>query len=137
MDTAPLIEVRFGAQAEEAPLDPRALAEAVNIVPRIPSGLQTALMSTKWKERKEVLDELATVLQSSLKIKDAPELHDVVKALAGRMTDANINCVIVAANCLEALAKGLMDGFNKYPLKLRLVKSFKISIKIFEMSANT
>jgi cytoskeleton-associated protein 5 len=30
------------------------------------------------------------------------------------MTDANINCVIVAANSLEALAQGLGSNFAKY-----------------------
>lgn len=30
------------------------------------------------------------------------------------MADTNINIVIVAANCLEGLARGLRDSFNKY-----------------------
>ena len=30
------------------------------------------------------------------------------------MSDANINCVITAANCLEALAKAEMSSFARY-----------------------
>ena len=47
-------------------------------------------------------------------MQDAPELGDIIKALAGKMSDVNINCVITAANCLEAFAKGLMDSFAKH-----------------------
>ena len=90
------------------------MVEAVDVVPRLPQGLQTSLMSSKWKERKEVLDDLLKVLSSTLRIKDSPELNDVVKGLAGRMGDANINCVITAALCLESLAKGLMEGFARF-----------------------
>lgn len=99
---------------DAAELDPRAFAEEVDIVPSLPSGLSTALASSKWKERKEVLDDLATVLTSTPRIKDAPELGDVVKGLAGRMGDANINCVIAAAVCMEALAKGMMGAFARF-----------------------
>ena len=99
--------------AEMAMPDPRAFAEEIDIVPQLPKNLQGALSSSKWKERKEVLDELAKVVNTP-RIKDAPELGDVVKGLAGRMTDANINCVIGSAQCLEMLAKGLMSSFARY-----------------------
>ena len=95
-------------------MDPRAFAEEVDITPKLPSGMQAALTSSKWKERKEVLDDLFVLLNATPRIKDAPELGEVVRLLAGRMTDANINCVIVAANCIEALAKAMMNGFAKF-----------------------
>lgn len=95
-------------------MDPRAFAEEVDITGKVPSGFQAALTSSKWKERKEALDDLLTVLNATPRIKDSPEIADVVKALAGRMTDANINCVITAANCLEALAKGMMKNFARF-----------------------
>lgn len=119
--------------SEEAPLDPRALAEAADIIPKLPSGLYASLSSSKWKERKEALDELAAVLTSTLRIKDGPELVDVVKALSGRMSDANINCVIVAATCLEALSKGLGGGFGRFretvvPPMLERLKERKQSV---------
>ncbi|EJD44042.1 ARM repeat-containing protein [Auricularia subglabra TFB-10046 SS5] len=100
--------------AEPEELDPRSFAEEVDIVPQIPANFQANLASSKWKERKEALDDLLAVLQKAVRIRDAPELGDTIKALAGKMTDVNINCVITAANCLEALAKGLMDAFAKH-----------------------
>jgi cytoskeleton-associated protein 5 len=73
------------------------------------------LGSSKWKERKEVLDELLTVLTATLRIKDAPELGELTKSLATRVQgDANINCVITAAACMEALAKGMAGSFARF-----------------------
>ena len=101
------------AEEEEAPPDPRMFAEEVDVVPKLPSGHLVALASSKWKERKEALDEILVALNTP-KIKDAPELGELIKALAGRMGDANINCVMGAAACLEALAKGLMGTFARH-----------------------
>lgn len=73
------------------------------------------LTSSKWKERKEVLDELLTLLTSTPRIKDGPEIGDLSKSLAARIqTDANINCVMTAAACLEALAKAMLGSFARY-----------------------
>lgn len=95
--------------------DPRALAEPVDIVPKLPSSLQTALTSSKWKERKEVLDDLSALLSATPRIKEAPELGELAKSLALRIQgDANINCVMTAAGCMEALAKGMMNSFARY-----------------------
>jgi cytoskeleton-associated protein 5 len=95
-------------------LDPRALAKEIDIVPKLPSNLQANLTSSKWKDRKEALDDFLIVLKASLRIKDAPELGELAKSLAMRIQgDANVNCVIVAANCLEALASGLSNSFAR------------------------
>ncbi|KAH9946191.1 ARM repeat-containing protein [Epithele typhae] len=95
------------AEVEEAPLDPRAFAEEVDIIPKLPANLQASLKSSKWKERKEALDELLALVNASLKIKEATELGELSRSLALCIQkDANVNCVMVAANCLEGLAKG-------------------------------
>ncbi|KAH8117420.1 microtubule associated protein [Phellopilus nigrolimitatus] len=108
------VDVEEEAEEDLATMDPRALAEEVDIVPKLPSGLLGALASSKWKERKEALDDLLVVLNATPRIKDSPELGDVARGLAGRMTDANINCVMAAANCMEALAKGMMGHFARF-----------------------
>ncbi|KAH9484304.1 Cytoskeleton-associated protein 5 [Psilocybe cubensis] len=98
-----------------APPDPRTMAEVVDITPKLPASLQTNLKSSKWKERKEALDDLSTLLSATPRIKDAPELAELSKMLAACVAkDANINCVIVAATCLTELAKGIMSPFAKY-----------------------
>ncbi|PCH38238.1 microtubule associated protein [Wolfiporia cocos MD-104 SS10] len=102
-------------QEEDAPPDPRMFAEEADIVPKLPSGFQAGLGSSKWKERKEVLDALLALVNATPRIKDAAELGDIAKALATCVhKDANINCVIVAANCVEGLAKGIMGAFGRY-----------------------
>lgn len=117
-----------------APPDPRAFAEPIDIMPKLPSTLSSALGSSKWKERKEVLDELATLLSSTPRIKDSPELAEVAKSLATRIaSDANINCVMVAAACMEGLANGMMSSFAKYreavvPLMLERMKERKVNV---------
>ncbi|KAJ3928530.1 MAG: microtubule associated protein [Lentinula lateritia] len=99
----------------DANFDPRAFAEPEDIVSKLPASLSTALTSSKWKERKEVLDELQAVLNATPRIKDAPALGDLAKSLAARVqADANINCVMTAAACLEALAKGMSASFSRF-----------------------
>lgn len=98
-----------------APPDPRQFAEAVDIIPKLPSNLSAGLASSKWKERKEVLDDLLTLLNATPRIKEASEFGELSKSLATCIQkDANINCVMVAAQCLESLAKGLMSSFARY-----------------------
>jgi cytoskeleton-associated protein 5 len=106
------------AEAEEAApaeVDPTAFMDEVDVVSKFPQGLYTNLASSKWKDRKTALDDLAAVLTPLQKIKDAPpEFAELNKALAGRMSDANIMCVIAAASCIEGLAKGLGSPFGRY-----------------------
>ena len=91
------------------------MAEAVDIIPKLPTDLYKNLTSSKWKERKEALDDLSTLLKASLRIRDGPEIGELAKSLATRINgDANVMCVIVAANCLEALADGLMTAFSRH-----------------------
>lgn len=124
------------AAAEEdlAPPDPRQFAEEVDIIPKFPANLHTNLTSSKWKERKEVLDDLLTLLNATPRIKEAAEFGELSRALALRVqSDANINCVMVAAQCLEGLAKGLMGSFARYretvvPPMLERLKERKASV---------
>lgn len=88
------------------------LAEPVDVMPKVPKNLHEQLSSTKWKDRKESLDELYTALNVP-RIQDGA-FDEIVKALAKCMKDANIAVVTVAANCVDLLAKGLRSGFAKY-----------------------
>ena len=118
----------------EAPLDPRMLADEVDIVSKMPANFQSNLTSSKWKERKEALDELLTLLNATPRIKDTPELNDLPKSLATCIhKDSNINCVMTAANCLEGLAKGLMSPFARFreaivPPMLERLKERKVNV---------
>ncbi|KAJ7155998.1 armadillo-type protein [Mycena crocata] len=106
-------ETAIESEEEPAALDPMAFVEPVDV--KLPSSLQTLLTSSKWKERKEVLDELLALLTSTPRIKDGPEIGELSKSLAVRIQgDANINCVMTAAACLEALAKAMKGSFARY-----------------------
>lgn len=106
----------------------------MDIVPNLSPSLHTDLKSSKWTERKSALVGLATLLSSTPRIKDAGELSELAKSLASCIAkDANISCVIVAANCLEELAKGMMETFGKYreavvPLMLERLKERKANV---------
>lgn len=108
-------EEEADAPAETAEIDPMQFMTETDIVTKFPEGLYTNLASSKWKDRKTALDDLAAVLTPMQKIKDSPsDLGELVKALAGRMSDANIMCVMAAAACVEGLAKGLGNPFSRY-----------------------
>ena len=103
------------APAEEEVPDPLQFMSEVDVVKKFPAGLYTNLASSKWKDRKTALDDLAAVLTPLQKIQDAPaDFGELTKALAGRMTDANIMCVIAACQCLGGLATGLGAPFARY-----------------------
>ncbi|EEB92170.1 hypothetical protein MPER_09361, partial [Moniliophthora perniciosa FA553] len=96
-------------------LDPRAFAEVVDIVPKLPSTLSSMLTSSKWKERKEVLDELNTLLHFNSSHQGGLRIDGRCKVPCNEdQGDANINCVMTAASCMEALAKGMMSSFARY-----------------------
>lgn len=96
--------------------------------------MQASLGSSKWKDRKEALDELLTLLTATPRIKEAPELGELTKSLAHCIhKDANINCVMVAAGCLENLANGMMGTFARYresvvPPMLERLKERKVTV---------
>lgn len=101
-----------GAEEEEVEVDAFDLAEPVDVHSKIPGNFYEMIASTKWKERKEVLDTLFDSLNTP-RIKEAP-FDELIRALAKCMKDANIAVVTVAANCVEKLALGLKRGFARY-----------------------
>lgn len=85
---------------------------AINVFPKIPKDFHDRLGSTKWKDRKEALDELHTAI--NVPAIEEGSFDEIVRGLAKSMKDANIAVVTVAANCVELLAKGLRRSFAKY-----------------------
>ena len=99
-------------QDEAQEIDAFDLAEPVDVLGKAPKNLQESLASSKWKDRKEALDAFYAVANTE-RIKDG-SFDEIVSSLAKCMKDANIAVVTVAANCVEALAKGLRRSFAKY-----------------------
>lgn len=99
--------------AEEAIPDAYDFATPVDILSNLPSEFYANLSSAKWKDRKEL------ALEPLLALLAAPRLvggnyDELTRALGARMADANVVCVALAAACLEKLARGLRDEFNRY-----------------------
>ena len=108
-------EEDFGDEQGEEPAAVSAfdLAEPVDVFAKMPKDLHTSLASSKWKDRKDALDELLAAIDTP-RIKDG-HYDELVRDLAKIvMKDANVAVVVVAANCVEKLALGLRRGFAKH-----------------------
>ncbi|OJD13694.1 hypothetical protein AJ78_05874 [Emergomyces pasteurianus Ep9510] len=106
------IAAEVGEEDAEAEIDVFDLAEPVDVLSKAPKDLHEKLASSKWKDRKEALDELFATVNVP-RIKDG-QFDEVMRALAKCMKDANVAVVTVAANTIEAIAKGLRKSFAKY-----------------------
>ncbi|TRX91030.1 hypothetical protein FHL15_008012 [Xylaria flabelliformis] len=99
--------------AEEPPeMDAFDLAEAQDVLSKVPASFHDNLASSKWKDRKEALEGLFAAINVP-KIKDA-DFNEINRGLAKSMKDANIAVVTQAAQCIEVLAKGLRKAYGKY-----------------------
>ncbi|KAF2264660.1 ARM repeat-containing protein [Lojkania enalia] len=99
-------------EEEEAAIDLEPEYEAVDVFSKIPKDFQERLGSSKWKDRKEALDDVYKILDTP-RIAEGP-FEELVRGFAKCMKDANIAVVSTAANCVELLAKGLKKSFAKY-----------------------
>ncbi|KAF2642707.1 ARM repeat-containing protein [Massarina eburnea CBS 473.64] len=99
-------------EEEEEVIDLEPEYEAVDVLAKIPKDYTERLASSKWKDRKDVLDEVQKVLTVP-KVAEGP-YDEVLRGFAKSMKDANISVVMTAANCVELLAKGLGKSFAKY-----------------------
>ncbi|KAI4763441.1 ARM repeat-containing protein [Aureobasidium sp. EXF-3400] len=97
---------------EEGAIDLEPEFEVVDVMSKVPADFSERLNSSKWKDRKEALEELFTAANQPA-IQEGP-FDDVMRGLAKSMKDANVACVIAAANCVEVLAKGLKKSFSRY-----------------------
>lgn len=87
-------------------------ADPVSFIDKIPKSFYTDILSNKWKERKEALEEL-------LKLVSHPKLEDgkyfeLVNILAKKLQDPNIAVLLLAVEVLEKLACGLQTSFSMY-----------------------
>lgn len=101
-----------GDDEEEAEIDLEPELLVIDVIPKLPKDLGDRLGSSKWKDRKEVLEEVFSAVNVPA-IQEGP-FDEVVRGCAKGMKDANITVVVAAANVIEALAKGLRKSFAKY-----------------------
>ncbi|KAK5682703.1 hypothetical protein LTS10_005833 [Elasticomyces elasticus] len=106
------VEGEAEPEEEDAPIDLEPEYEAVDVFKKIPADFSDRLASTKWKDRKEALDEVFTAV--NVPAMQEGSFDDIIRGCAKSMKDANIAVVTVAANVVECIAKGLRKGFGKY-----------------------
>lgn len=99
-------------EEEAVEIDAFDLAEPQDVLSKVAPDFTEQLASSKWKERKDALEALFTVLNVP-RIKDG-DYGEIARGIAKSMKDANVAVVIQAAQCLEVLAKGLRRPFAKY-----------------------
>lgn len=119
-----------GAQEDEDEEMPD-LVDPVAVLNKVPDDFEQRVTSTKWKDRKEVLEEVRDAFNVSKMVNE--EFGDMIRILAKCMKDANIMVVMVAANIVEQLANGLKGGFAKYqpmivPPMLERTKEKKVNV---------
>lgn len=79
-----------------------------------PRDFEELINSTKWLERKEVLDQCLKVLENTPKIVYSPAIDSFIDVLSIKVKkDANINVVLVACQCITKVASGLRGEFAK------------------------
>ncbi|KEF57786.1 uncharacterized protein A1O9_05706 [Exophiala aquamarina CBS 119918] len=99
-------------EEEEVQVNAFDLAEPVDVISKIPADFYELVASSKWKDRKDALDNLFNILNTP-RVKEG-SYDELVRAFAKCMKDANIAVVTVAANCTEKLATGLRKPFTRY-----------------------
>ncbi|KAI7284920.1 ARM repeat-containing protein, partial [Hortaea werneckii] len=101
-----------GEGEEDAGVDLEPEFEAVDVLAKVPKDFTDRLASSKWKDRKEALDELYAAV--NVPAIQEGQFDDLIRGCAKSMKDANIAVVTVAANCVECIAKGLRKAFSRY-----------------------
>lgn len=99
-------------EEEEPDIDLEPEVVAVDVFPKLPKDLNDRLNSTKWKDRKEVLEDVFAVVNQPA-LQEGP-FDEIIRGLAKSMKDSNIAVVTIAANVVEAIALGLKKSFAKY-----------------------
>ncbi|KAH3670776.1 hypothetical protein OGAPHI_001292 [Ogataea philodendri] len=88
------------------------LANPVDVLSKIPSDFHSRIESSKWKDRVEVLEEVASEFKAPRFKED--DYTDLLRILSKCLKDANVQVVTIASNIIENLGKGLQSGFHRY-----------------------
>ncbi|KAI7835029.1 hypothetical protein BX661DRAFT_202747 [Kickxella alabastrina] len=102
------------AGEESADMDPWDLADPVDITKKLPDDYQTFVVSSKWKERKEVIEQLHTSLKKNIRLQMSPGTSDIIQELGKKIGDTNIVVATLAIQSLGLFASGLRQAFSPY-----------------------
>ncbi|PRT54340.1 Spindle pole body component alp14 [Wickerhamiella sorbophila] len=101
-------------ESEPVEIDPYDLAPTVNVMAKIPVTYERMMTSSKWKERKEMLDEIVNILNVP-KMNTESDYMNLVRTLLPIIAkDANIMCATQAMIAIMHLSNGLRSSFGRY-----------------------
>ncbi|KDN53582.1 ARM repeat-containing protein [Tilletiaria anomala UBC 951] len=89
-----------------------------DLVPRqsleklIPASAIAQLNHTNWKERKEGLEQIQSILEVNSRLK--PEMNELTQALKLRYADSNMQVKTLALDVISRIATGMGKGFETH-----------------------
>ncbi|PAA92043.1 hypothetical protein BOX15_Mlig004604g3, partial [Macrostomum lignano] len=104
--------------AAAAAVDPYEFLEPTDVLSKLTKGFGDLIVSKKWQERKEALDEVDKLTQVpeggliKLAKADYGELFSQLRTVLGK--DSNLVLVALSAKCMAQLAAGLRKSFTPY-----------------------
>ncbi|KAL7750699.1 hypothetical protein RI367_004043 [Sorochytrium milnesiophthora] len=93
-------------------IDSYELAEPVDVLKKMPASFYESMASSKWKDRKEALEQLLEIVKTP-RIKD-DRYQELVSVLAKRVNDTVLLPATIAVQIIEQLALGLRKDFAPY-----------------------
>ncbi|PIA19092.1 ARM repeat-containing protein [Coemansia reversa NRRL 1564] len=107
-------EVETGADDAAGAIDPWDIADPVDITQKLPEDFFPFLASKKWKERKEVVEQLHETLKKTPRLQINTGTGDVIQELGKKIADTNIIVATLAIQSLGRLAAALRQAFGPY-----------------------
>ncbi|KAI9501842.1 armadillo-type protein [Coemansia spiralis] len=101
-------------EEQSAGIDAWELADPVDIMSKLPDDFFQFIGSTKWKERKQVVEELHETLKKSIRLQFTSGTGDIIQELGKKIGDTNIIVATHAIQCLGLFAARLRQPFAPY-----------------------
>ncbi|KAJ2704078.1 hypothetical protein FB645_003553 [Coemansia sp. IMI 203386] len=102
------------AGSAAAEIDPWDMVDPVDITKKLPDDYYTFVVSSKWKERKEVIESLHGSLKKSIRLQMSPGTGDIIQEMGKKIADTNIIVATLAIQCLGLFASGLRQAFSPF-----------------------
>ncbi|KAJ2737013.1 hypothetical protein IW152_000276 [Coemansia sp. BCRC 34962] len=107
---------RAAAEEESAApgVDAWELVDPVDITKKLPDDFYEMVISSKWKERKDAIQQLHDSLQKAIRLQNSPGTGDLIQEMGKKIADINIIVATVAIQSLGLFASGLRQPFAPY-----------------------